>query len=238
MAGELSSGDILEVIVFGAADGQSILNVFHYRMFTPEGGGGGTVVPTIQTAADGVRTIWRNQVLPLLSNSYAVNQYQVSRIKGKVAVPGSVPVRRKLTYDLRAFANGDPVVDRGADVQDPLPTFNAIGVLKRTQLAGRSGRGAIRFAPVSDVSIDGNVVDGAIGGAWQDAADVLFTGDEPFNAGEVLSAAGIVFRKTEYLASAVPNEPPDLFYAEITSTQVRRFASSQTSRKRSSARGA
>lgn len=235
MPDPLREDHVLECVVFGVADGQAILNVFHWQVGVPAGG---NVDVSIDDVAVALRSAWRAGVIPSLHQSYVASQYQVTTIDGKTAIPGTFPAQYKLKYGLRGIAAGGTAADTGAKAGDPLPTFCGMGFIKRSNASGRDGRGAIRFAPILETDIDGNNVDLVIGDALRDSAFTNLVEEGEVDAEKVTTVRMVLLRRTRYLTVAAANEPPDGYTYDVKSLQTRPFTSSQTSRKKKSAAGA
>jgi len=233
---ELVPGDVVEVIVFGLMDGQSVLNVFHYKLM--DYALSGNVQVTVKTISDGVRTLWRNQICPLLSQGYSVVQYQATVLLHTFVVPDSNPPRINVQVGDRSISPGVPNFDIGTKAGDPLPTFNAIGAIKRTAKGGRDGKGAIRLGPFPDTDIDGNNVDTVINGAVIAALEVLLVSEDPFNPTDKYVPQGALLRRTAWFKAPPVVTPPAAYAELITAVEARPYASSQVSRKKKKTIGA
>lgn len=235
MPDPLREDHVLECVVFGIADGQAVLNVFHWQVRVPDGG---VIDVNIDDIAVALRSGWRAGVVPALHNSYVATQYQVTAIDGKMPVPGTAPVEYRLRYGIRGVAAGGTAADTGAKAGDPLPTFCGMGFIKRSRASGRDAKGAIRFGPILETDIDGNNVDLVIADALRDAAFTNLVEEDVVAAGMVTTVRMVLLRRTKFLKDAAANEPPDGYTYDVTRLQTRPFASSQTSRKKKTATGA
>lgn len=234
MPDPLHEDHVLECVVFGTSDGQAILNVFHWQLRIPPGS---EVDVTVDDVAVALRSGWRAGIRPNLHVSYIAHQYQVTAIDGKELIAGSNPPEYKLKYGLRGVALGNTASDFGGRAGDPLPTFAGMGFIKRTNAAGRDGRGAMRLAPIVESDIDSNSVDLVFGDALRDGIFTNLVEEGPVDAGKDALVRMVLFRKTQFLKKAAANEPPDGYTYDVKSIQTRPYASSQVSRKRKTALG-
>lgn len=235
MADPLRSGHILETVVFGLAEGQAILNIFHHRLFTEPAGNPDVTVEEIATA---MRDKWRLGVVPSLSDSYQALQYQVTMYDAREGGQVNPPTPFRIRLGQRAVAAGGLAADTGAQPNDYAPTFVAAGFIKRTKQAGRKGRGAIRVGPISEANTSGNVINPVLNTAIVTGLTALLVTPFFIAASPTTKVKGVVFNRTEFLSSANVNDIPDTFHQEISAVQERPFASSQTSRKRVAVLGA
>lgn len=101
----------------------------------------------IEQLANAWQSVWRTDVLPQLSSTYHVLEYEVLRINTvSASVPVTIPPSFDVTYDDIATVLGDNN-DYGGVAGDPMPTFTAIGMTKRTIIQGQIKTGAIRIGP-------------------------------------------------------------------------------------------
>jgi hypothetical protein len=235
MADPLRSGHVLETVVFGVAEGQTILNIFHHRLAVQPTGNPDV---TIEEIAAAVRGAWRTGVVPNLSVSYQAIQYQVTAYDAIEGGQGQPPAPFKVTLGQRSVVPGGAAGDTGARADDYAPTFVAAGLIKRTKQAGREGRGAIRLGPLAELDTSGNLIDPGRTAALKAALVTLFVNPIAIGTSATTTIRGVVYNRTKNLLPANVTFKPDGFVQDITAIQERPFASSQTSRKRVAILGA
>jgi len=141
------------------------------------------------------RTLWRAQILPLVSDQYVIEEYRVLQLEGVIwkstAKPPIIPpvwpnVRPLLRFDDREALLGDPVDDIGDLTTAEFPSYVAVGAEK---LCGpvtdmvfaplayeKAVTGSIRFGGAVEAQTDdnsGNELNAAAITAWQGALDEL-----------------------------------------------------------------
>lgn len=219
---------IVEIVVAGRSQSQQILNVFHYRTqnpvtFPPAGA-------TIGNLASPFRDLWRANVLPRLSDLYVVEVYRLRSLTGTVvADPGPPPVNQLVQGD--AFDLAGTGLDTGSITGEILPTFNAVGVRKVTDRAGRRFRGGARFSSIPEANQANNFLLATEVTAWTTAAFNLFT--TAIDSGFLEVFEMCVFSKTSALEATAPQTDLRQYTADVTNAIVNAFMTSQVSRKAS-----
>lgn len=235
MADDLRNGHILETVVFGLVEGQAILNIFHHRLIMQSGGAPDVTIDEIAVA---IRDKFRSGVIANLNIAYQALQYQVTAYDGREGGQVNPPTPFKVKLGQRGVAPGGGVADTGTTLGDYEPTFVGVGLIKRTKQAGREGRGAIRFAGISDSNIQGNVVNPALTALFKAGLEPLFVNPIAVAVSPTTKVKGVVFNRTAFLKPTNGINVPDSFHQDITSISERPFASSQVSRKRLAVLGA
>jgi len=235
MSDPLRSGHILEAVVFGLAEGQAILNIFHYRLFTQPAG---PVDVTVEELATDLRDKWRLAVVPNLSIAYQALQYQITCYDAREGGQVNPPTPFKIRLGQRSVVSGGLAADAGVVAGDYSPTFVAAGFIKRTKQAGREGRGAIRVGPIAETNTSGNIINPALNALLKDGLQNTLFAEHFVGVSAVSKVVGVLFNKTRFLSLANNIDVPDTFHQVITSVQDRPFSSSQVSRKRLAVLGA
>ena len=220
--------EVLEITVKGKAFAQDILNVVHYRSATPL-----TFIDNeldILVYLNQFALLWRSTVLPSVSDAYSVESYVAQVLIGTIVNPTPPPPNQIAIGDQRIRV-GVPPNDTGQRTLDPLPTFNAVGVRKFSDRAGRSFRGGLRIGPITEVQTTANsltapeLIDFAA--KWTAFKDT-FLETAPTNT---LEAA--VFSPTRALAAPAPNLNLRSDTAKWVASLINSFITSQVSRKQS-----
>lgn len=212
---------LLQITVLGKASNQAVLNVFHYRprellSWVPQ---------EILSFTALWFSFWRNNILPRLSNTYAVQAYDFRVIGTSIANPTPPPPAKINYVDALVIAGG--AMDVGIKIGDPLPTLNAVSWRLVSTLPTRHGRGGKRFGPIIEDDTIGNSLTGAAFTPWQTAAGPYLLGLGPNEF--LFNLDPVVFARTTYVA-AVGNLPR-AHSAVVTSVITNSFVSSQVSRK-------
>lgn len=249
-------GDFIEVRVIGEAEGQAIINRFHYRLtsFATPNPDNILDVPTAFRAA------WRDKILPLLTDNYRVLRYEALHIvDATLLVPpaGNGPVFR---YGTAAVINGDAGVggaDRGQvdeTISNGFPTYVAAGVRKvcgQTRetdddaIVNRRLRGGCRIGPLPEADTDvgaPNNIDAALITALEDAFNtggddgLLIIGDDEGVDTTIaqMHVLGLYLGNNEpYPTEADPpaGRGDNFLYAPVTSVTINPYITSQVSRK-------
>lgn len=184
--------DVLEFAVDGRADAQQITNVLHMRVNAdPSGPGVNT------TALALLRTMWKNNVLPLLNSGYSVANYTLKKIS---SVTAGIPTARQphpftLAYEWEIALPGTPA-DVGGVVGPALPTFVTASCRKLTGYGGRYWRGGIRFGIISedDTLAGGNKLTDPAKALWDTASEKILRNNPPGDMPDYLTS--VVFSGT------------------------------------------
>lgn len=235
MADPLRNGHVLEAVVYGLAEGQAILNVFHYRLISEPAAPPDVTVEEIAMA---MRDKWRLAVPPNLNAAYQVLQYQITAYDAREGGQVNPPTPFKVRLGQRAVVPGGLAADTGVTIGDYVPTFVAAGFVKRTKQAGREGRGAMRVGPVSESNQSGNIMNPAVLALLQAGLTTLLVNPIAVATSPTTKIRGVVFNKTRFLSPLNNVDVPDGFVQDITFIQERPFCSSQVSRKRLAVLGA
>lgn len=220
--------NIAEFTVKGKASGQDILNVVHYRVANP-----GAFPPgglDISAVLDDFITAWRLACLPGVSNTYTVESYLVQALVSTSTNPGPPPFTQIDIGDQFLLA-GVPAIDVGALTADPMPSFNAVGVRKFSDRAGRNFRGGLRIGPITDIQADGNQLTAPTVIGFADRWTTFHETNLPFPTLEELEPA--VFSRTLALSRPVPNITLRVDSARWVASLINSFVTSQVSRKQS-----
>jgi len=140
----LAINDIIQVTVEGRKDGQTLLNVFHYRC---------TVAPSTGTPADNIGAFltqdWAVDAgrLEILWTPVMPDDYNLRLVRGQRVAPTRSAYVEQLLID-----NGDIAAFQ-------MDTANLAWVfVKQTELAGRRGRGTTHMLlPASDWILNGEL---------------------------------------------------------------------------------
>lgn len=234
MPNVLSANSIYEIVVQGICFGQAILNVLHCTVTAT-----GTLDPDVDNEEgllNSFRDLWR-ALMPDISEEYTVQQYRIRGFSSTIANPahpGAPPYL--LSYLTETIVAGEPDRDTGESAGDCSPTFDSVGVIKRTNRPGREFRGAMRLPPVPDTGFTGNLVTPALRDDIQAIVNGWLGPTNP-GAGTHYTYSLGVFRRTAAVA-AIQVLAPATFCRTVTAFQVRSLASSQVSRKQKKTLGA
>jgi len=228
MAFEIALDDGLELTVSAVYDGQEIANVFWFRAAELPGG---TDFPlatgSIETLSTFI-TAWRDNILPLLSNGYRVNQYVLRRLV--FPFPGGTP---KFNFSATEATVGDGVLDVGDAGNASLPSYATVNVWYQASPGGRSGRGRKAYGPITEDQTNnsggfGNYLTDGNLTAWQEA--IGWT-DEDLTTGvtsDNYAMRPVVASLKSYVAGSGLNN----VLRVISGSTVRQALGSQVSRKR------
>jgi hypothetical protein len=235
----ISVGHVVEVVVHGKANGQAIINVFHFKPNVPwDVGEEGSA--TVDGFLSNFVSYYRAQIRPLLSASYQVQKYSAVRID---------QIDQFSRPDLTTYMgfHFGPYVELPGTIADDtggidntgsiaLPTFNAVSVALFTENRSRSGRGGKRFGPIAEAHTVDDQLSGAKREAWQDAIDILVA--TPIDASPGVADGNLewcVFSRTRALKPANALGTPSAFASVIKRATVNPYLSHQSSRKANSA---
>ncbi len=222
-------GDVLRITVLGEAMGQNIVNCLSY---VPSG----AITPPDPdwqslSVLDVFRTKWRDSMITHLPAAYSVNLYQMEVIRAVLPKPAR-PYGLEIAAISLLMGTGDDVGSRGAG--DVMPPFNAVGLRKITNTAGRNWRGAMRFSPImEDDQVDQELTPIAI--AFFEA--VRQAVGLPLNVTAGKLAYPVVFSETLATGVGTALTPPSDFTRVIDTVALHRSVRSQVSRRKST-RGA
>jgi hypothetical protein len=239
----------VEVTVLGAASGQQVMNVMHYRAVD------GSLPTTIQGFVNQFRTEWRDNFIPLLHDSYVAQAYLARVISGMIWLGASdVPptlTRPAVRYSEQAIAQGGTALDTGDLVGAAHPTFTAVSAEKVCGQVFDASippvaltqekliRGGMRIGPI--VEVDTEVAEGnaltaaktaAVAAALGTIRHIAVPGEGEVDM-EVLS-----FEKNRLPRTLPISGLPTFAHALVTSFIVNPFASTQVSRKQRARGGA
>lgn len=223
----IDSFRLYELSVKGVADGQAIVNVFHYASAS-----GGTVWgpdSTIQLLS-AFRTDWRTFVIPALSESYSVVSYSLRELLSTIVNPTPPPPLR-IPIGVQEGLPGT-LLDQGQRVGDSCPTFVAVSYRKRASISTRRTRGSFRLGTVAEADTLLNQLSAA-GEVVFDPATIsgilsLEPGDPP---GALMLMQ--IFSPTSLLERPAGSAPRG-DAVEVLSIAKNNFLGSQVSRKRAS----
>lgn len=232
------STSVLEFIVRATIDGQATQNVLHFvpslAAPAPE------TAFTLQDGVEAVREFWRTNILPLVNQAYKVEDYIGRELSGTGPNPASDP-KTPNVVTVRQFwqtIGGD--MDVGGVGEPIIPTFDAIGVKRSTNMNGRNSTSVLRFGGLSvpDILVaDGNKLSAAAVVAWTGIKDLLSTVNvDPGIGGDTM--AWCLFLRTAALAAPGPLASLTAYAELFNSATVSPFITSQVSRKQRISRGA
>lgn len=236
-------GGHYEIKVLASVNGEDCNNTFNYFC-----GAGST---TLANAITDFRTLFRAEILPLLSDRYVVGKYEIRQWEGVVWKSDQVPPERPpvwprvnplVRYNDRASLLGDPVDDIGDVTTAEMPSLVAVGIAKVcgvvTDMAlvalpyEKLMDGGNRFSGIPEAATDdaaGNSLNAAAVTAWNDAlielrSWTLSTGTSGNMAMEVWSK----FKDGDARAVAMA---PAMARASVTSIILDTQLTSQVTRK-------
>jgi hypothetical protein len=226
----LTVNQLLEVTVLGRAQGQEILNVFHYRSANPA-----TYPPAgedLNEFSDNFLGTWRTNILTLVSSTYNVEIYRFRSLISTVEIaPGDPPDRRVVQGD--ALDVPGTVTDVGTRGGDVLPTFAALGVRKATDRAGRRYRGSFRLSPLTEADTNNNSLTTAYLFS-ANAETATFVNTQLLGGfGDAAQLELAVFSETAALEETPPQTNLRQFTAKVIGRVVNPFVTTQVSRKQS-----
>jgi hypothetical protein len=216
-----------QLTIFGRSQGQQILNVFHYRRVDP------AAPPISDTDLPNVvfdiRENWRALIAATFHDSYSVESYTWRTLTGTIANP-SPPPPSIFTEDFQ-FVQPGGLLDVGGVGGPALPTFDALGVQKLSNRAGRNFRGSARFGPHLEAQTDNNSWTPAFIGAAEPLISTLFVDIYTDGFGGTVEMA--IFSRTLALAAPPPFTLLRDLTAKVIGAKLNGFVSSQVSRKAS-----
>lgn len=229
MAGNaLSTSLVYEMAVKGTAFGQAIVNVLHYRVEMVAGNLDGDMEDLLDRFAER----WVSQVMPALSSSYSVSQYELREIVGghaRVPLEGGGFTPGTPDYGAVFPKNGNPAVTGGRAAQIN-STFDAITVRKVAQNSSRNYRGGARLGVLADTDVLNNVL--ATGFlTLADTAAAFLKETFTLTAPKIGSVVPVVFSRTLNGSELVGHLNPGQYVSPIVQTLYSVFVSSQVSRK-------
>lgn len=167
--------------------GEDCFNTLHYTC----GAGTGTLGGFLSA----FRTLWRAQIIPLVTEQYVVQNYVVRQFGAVVwksaVIPPVIPpawpnVTPLIRYSDNAVLAGDPVLDAGDVTTTEMASLMAVGCYKACHAStevdftvlpyGKLLKGFIRFGGIPEASSDdgdGNSLNAGAEAAWQSAANAL-----------------------------------------------------------------
>lgn len=221
---------VVEIAVKGlSATGQDITNVFHYRNKLAEPGTFTNLA--LRLMVDQFQLDWREKILPLLNQDYKVVLFRARAITGVVTNP-TPPPTNAITVGEQYDKPGD-VLDVGGKVGVLGPTFNAFGVQKLSDRAGKNFRGSFRLGTINEIDVTGNLLTAPVKAAL-DTATLNFVSDElPSTPPPEVFWRMCVFSRTLLMAAPAPYTDVRALTANITGSRVNPYITSQTSRKQS-----
>lgn len=223
----IGTGDIIRFTAKGVADGQQIVNTYHYCALAPAfvlGDQGSGLVDALLAFRDKFRTV----VLPILANTYTVADYDamafIGRRKPDPAVDRWVPI----VSDIETL-QGD-TEDIGLSVGIPTPTFEAQGVTYRGQPRTWRARGGNRYGPVVEADSTNNTLILAARTELQGVANLM-------GGPLVIVLGGAELTRVIYTPTGLAKFPdpvvfPATFISPIKTAKANPFVTSQVSRKR------
>lgn len=224
-----SETSVLEMTAFGrSASGQQVLNVFHYRQET--------LAPQLydnvdlQEAVSDFSATWVSVILPLLSTDYTLEKARGRALTGTIANPTPPPPNIFVIGEqFELIAAPGTVGARGGEV---MTSFNAFGVQKLSDRAGRNFRGSFRLGTISTADVQDNIITPAFKPTVDTATQTFVTTDLTlvFDAVDWNMA---VFSRTLALAAPPPFTDLRALTARVTGARVNNFITSQVSRKQS-----
>lgn len=225
------SGGLYEIRVIGTQQGQAAINIFHFK----EGEfNDPSEADTIQAGLTAFRAKWRLNILPKVSDSYAVFQYEIQSIldnRTPRAVPGPNDELYNIVYGSQ-FILGGEAADVGEIATAALPTCVAAGIRKVAATTERWGRGSWRLCGLVEADTEAVTCDQLT--ALRKASILAnATAMLQVTVGETpMSLDMVVFGKTTWLKQANPSTPRDNYVSVVDSVVVNPFVTTQVSRKR------
>jgi len=211
--------------VEGLYGGQSIVNVFAFRMAFPSG-------VTVATNGSGVlltafRTSWR-VIIAALSSTYRVIRYKVRDLNTSIAT--GTPSKHWL-YEHEDELAGDISLDTGGSEAASLPTGAVANITLRTARVGRRFRGRKAFGPIPEISTtdtagNGNLLTAGAISFIRDGFDLLLNPADVVVGGDTLQMVWQVHSLVMAVASPISDWSND-----VTSYVVQPNVGSQNSRK-------
>jgi len=225
MSFELANQDKLRLSVLGVYEGQTVNNVFFMRIAP-------NATPTTFPVEDGsfalldeFQTLWRANVLPLLSTGYSTLFY----VLDKVEFP---PIAPFTSWNLSNtdVIGGAGAPDSGSGGASSMPSYVGVNVQLKTGLHGRSRKGRKSFGPIPKSAVDtadskGNLLTAAAWNSWGLAAIAVCETISVGAGATGFLARAVVGSKKRYLAM---NE---FWEVDIESVPVSQTLGSQVSRK-------
>jgi hypothetical protein len=218
--------DLVQITVHGVVEGQAAVNVFHYAPDSVND----PLNTTLGAFVSAFRDLWRSEVLPLLSEAYAVLEYTGVVIAGTKASEGLDPVKVFDLTDVVTVTGVDPD-DIGGTAGAILPTMIAASFQKRTGIAGKRNKGSYRIAGLVEAYTEasaGNVLTGAAVTALE---PVRVFGETDLAGAGAEQLIPIVFSRTTLFAKAGMVNNTTGTWREISAVLLNRLVGSQRSRK-------
>lgn len=164
----ISVGDVVEIVMEGRQDEQSILNTFHYQCTS--------IVPETVSFDDGVLALNANiSALTGLQNRFLdalASDYTLLSVRYQLVQPNRFPFIR-ITKNLQGH------VDEPA-----LPCFSTVSIERRGEGATRRNIGRLQLAAVPAAWVTNGVLNGGEGMVYTTlATEMTDTLEDPFGAG-------------------------------------------------------
>jgi len=138
MAADMKANEVLEFGVIGMSNNQRVVNIMHLVTSSTLGDPPGDL--SLVNVA--MRSRWRAEILPLLADSYWVEQYTIKEV-------ASVTSPTTVTYG-DTHALGWTSSDVGSSAGNPLPLHSPATIQVRSAEVGRRKRGSKRLSPITE----------------------------------------------------------------------------------------
>lgn len=233
----LAVNEHYEIRVQAQAQGQSIQNIFHYRVDLTNGN------TTLEEFTEGFQDMWQGQICPLLHEDYSVVSYVGLHISGARFLPGvpDPPYATRLAYD-ELHAEQPVAADVGQKATDPLPTFAAAGWRKSCgvvrnrdgtfQVNGGILSGSWRLGPIVKADTeagDGNTLTDAFVTAAILVVPLMLT--LSVDGGQTVLKMEVISIEKDNAPRLTGGGLPDFATADVNGMIINSLVTSQVSRK-------
>jgi len=225
MSATLLSTAVYKFSVDGIAKNQAIQNVLYYVASTSTP----PLAKNTDQAMAALITNWQTNVLPLLSSEYTVARYRLDTIIGKVAtkIVNGVQLYKDSKSEILEVAGTG--IDIGGKAGVIVPTFDAVGVRKRTLRPGKSYRGSMRLGPIVVADVEEQIYAPAALTTAQTKM-TAFRADLTVDTGPDKMTL-VVFGRKDFYGAGPGVTNPELYTAAVDTLTVKSLLTSQVSRK-------
>jgi len=226
-----SVGQVWEFLVEATADSGNTLDINRVRFRLNKVNTANAFLANAPAVfLDAMAARWKNNVLPLLINTYDVVRYNLQCITSVTGQAGPPQVLHT-HFDGRMGVIPDPA-EHGAVNDPPNPDFVTVNVQLKCAIVSRNTRGRMGLSPFSDNQLDGQLInggyvtsvsdamkivvntfsDGTTNGLW---VPVVFSGRLALNASMGTNYDGAVAYASDITSIAVSQDPGSQLHRKI-----------------------
>lgn len=226
--GVMAANDNVQITASGDLLGQAVLNVWYATFPTGAVLNGTEVTDELKLLCQAMGTYYVDNILPLLSEKFHLDQIIAKKIGGMVLISAGPPAIGKWILQDQNLKEYD---ENGALTGDELPSYVAVTMNLASADSGRHWRGGKRFAGLLEAATDGNILTDTPFGLWQALGDGLLTDwDDAVTAAGCTREWKLTIASNTYTDPTGP-APPYYYYSLVVAGKAARILGSQVSRK-------